>query len=209
VRATVQPGYAPRHRPLSSSASRPGFIAALACLGLALAGRRDGPPAADGPDRAATVSTRLATLSRRGDPKRSDTWYFFVYGFDRYDGRTPLARAGDGLDPVAVSAPITGLTPATILSRAPDRLSTITAIARGDDVPFTTVVPVAPPLAPGAHALDAGSAVPPRRVLGQSVNADVRSGTVTVKVHRRPSTWRSPTSLAAGWARSSTRATAA
>jgi hypothetical protein len=50
-------------------------------------------------------------------------------------------------------------------------------------VRFTTVVPVAPVIAPVPAPSTAGSSVPPPPpVLGQSVNADVRSGTVTVKV---------------------------
>ena len=62
---------------------------------------------------ATAVDTASATLAGVVDPNGSDTWYFFAYGVDRYDGRTPLARAGDGADPVAVSAAIAGLTPGT------------------------------------------------------------------------------------------------
>ena len=163
-------------------------MAALACLGLALAApsaMAHQPPTAQ--TGAATVSDPAsATLAGAVDPNGSDTWYFFVYGVDRYDGRTPLTRAGDGLDPVAVSAPITGLTPATTYHV---RLIAFNhhGFARGDDVPFTTVVPVAPPLAPAPTPSTAGSAVPAAPpVLGQSVNADVRSGTVTVKVPGAP-----------------------
>ena len=43
------------------------------------------------------------------DPQRRDT-YFFVYGVDRYDADTTFAYAGDGGDPVAVSAHVEGLT---------------------------------------------------------------------------------------------------
>ena len=62
---------------------------------------------------ATAVDTASATLAGVVDPNGSDTWYFFRYGVDRYDDRTPIARAGDGRDPVAVSAHIEGLSPAT------------------------------------------------------------------------------------------------
>ena len=71
---------------------------------------------------ATAVDTASATLAGVVDPNGSDTWYFFRYGVDRYDARTPIARAGDGDDPVAVSAHIEGLSPAHDLPRAPRRL---------------------------------------------------------------------------------------
>jgi hypothetical protein len=128
------------------------------------------------------VDAASATLAGVVDPNGSDTWYFFVYGVDRYDGHTPLARAGDGADPMAVSAPIAGLVPATTYHV---RLIAFShrGFARGQDVPFTTAAPaLVPPATPSSPAT-AGSgtaAAPP--VLGQSVNVDVRSGKVTVKV---------------------------
>jgi len=159
VRATVQPGYAPRidrsRRQLTGL-----LTAALAVLGLALAApsaMADQRPTAQ--TGAATVSAPTsATLAGVVDPNGSDTWYSFVYGVGRYDGYTPLARAGAGPDPVAVSAPIAGLTPATTYHV---RLIAFShhGFARGDDVPFTTVVPVAPPLAPAPTPSTAGSAV--------------------------------------------------
>ena len=183
----MQPGYAARidrsRRQLTGL-----LIAALAFVGLALAApsaMANQPPTAQ--TGAATVSDPAsATLAGVVDPNGSDTWYFFAYGVDRYDGHTPLARAGDGPDPVAVSAPITGLTPATTYHV---RLVAFNhhGFARGDDVPFTTVVAVAPALAPAPTPATAGSSAPPTPpVLGQSVNADVRSGTVTVKVPGAP-----------------------
>ncbi|MGZ6672749.1 MAG: fibronectin type III domain-containing protein [Solirubrobacteraceae bacterium] len=179
----MQPGYAPRidrsRRQLTGL-----LTAALAFVGLALAApsaMANQPPTAQ--TGAATVSDPAsATLAGVVDPNGSDTLYFFVYGVDRYDRHTPLARAGDGPDPVAVSAPITGLTPATTYHV---RLVAFNhhGFARGDDVPFTTVVAVAPAPAPAPTPSTAGSSVPATPpVLGQSVNADVRSGTVTVKV---------------------------
>ncbi|HEX6619526.1 MAG TPA: fibronectin type III domain-containing protein [Solirubrobacteraceae bacterium] len=160
-------------------------MAALAFVGVALAApsaMADQPATAQ--TGAATVSDPTsATLAGVVDPNGSDTRYFFVYGVDHYDRHTPLARAGDGTDPVAVSAAITGLTPATTYHV---RLIAFNhrGVARGDDVPFMTVVAFAPPLpAPAPTPSTAGSSVPAAPpVLGQSVNADVRSGTVTVKV---------------------------
>jgi hypothetical protein len=187
VRATVQPEYAPR---IDRSRRQPiGLLAAaLACLGLALAA-----PSAMADQRpmahtgAATVSSPTsATLAGTVDPNGADTWYFFAYGVDRYDSHTPLARAGDGADPVAVSAAVTGLTPGATYHVRLIALSH-RGLARGDDVPFTTVVPVVPALTPPPPPSTAGSGVPPAPpVLGQSVNADVRSGTVTVKVPGAP-----------------------
>jgi hypothetical protein len=182
--ASVQPEYAARidrsRRQLS------GLLAAvLACLGLALtatAAMAAQPPTAQ--TGAATVSgPASATLAGVVDPNGSDTWYFFAYGVDRYDSHTPLARAGAGADPVAVSAAVAGLTPGATYHV---RLIAFShhGFARGDDVPFTTVVPVVPTIAPPpATPSTAGSGVPAAPpVLGQTVNADVRSGTVTVKV---------------------------
>jgi hypothetical protein len=189
MRATVQPGYAPRiersRRQLSGL-----LTAALTVLGLALAA-----PAAMADQRptaqtgAATVSAPTsATLAGVVDPNGTDTWYFFAYGVDRYDSHTPLARAGAGADPVAVSAAVTGLTPGATYHV---RLIAFShrGVGRGDDVPFTTVVPVVPALTPPPTPTPstAGSGVPAAPpVLGQTVNADVRTGTVTVKVPGAP-----------------------
>jgi hypothetical protein len=49
-------------------------------------------------------------------------------------------------------------------------------------VPFTTVVPVVPAIIPPPPATTGSAAPAAPPVLGQTVNADVRSGTVTVKV---------------------------
>jgi hypothetical protein len=187
VQPSVQPGYAPRidrsRRQLSGL-----LTAALAVLGLALAApsaMADQRPTAQ--TGAATVSAPTsATLAGVVDPNGSETWYSFVYGVGRYDGHTPLARAGNGPDPVAVSAPIAGLTPATTYHV---RLIAFShhGFARGDDVPFTTAAAIAPALAPPPTPSTAGSSAPaPPPVLGQTVNADVRSGTVTVKVPGAP-----------------------
>jgi hypothetical protein len=186
VRATVQPGYAPRID--RSRRQLPGpLIAALACLGLALAApsaMAHQPPPTAQTGAPTAVDAASATLAGVVDPNGWDTWYFFVYGVDRYDGHTPLARAGDGDGPVAVSAQIAGLAPATTYHV---RLVAFSrrGFARGPDVPFTTLAaalpaPV-PPAGPSPVTAGPGTAAAPP-VLGQSVNVDVRSGRVTVKV---------------------------
>ena len=186
MRATVQPGYAPRID--RSRRQLPGpLIAALACLGLALAApsaTAHQPPPTAQTGAPTAVDAASATLAGAVDPNGSDTWYSFVYGVDRYDGHTPLARAGDGDGPVAVSAAIAGLAPATTYHV---RLIAFShhGFARGDDVAFTTLAAALPaPVAPtGPSPVTAGSGTsvaPP--VLGQSVNVDVRSGSVKVKV---------------------------
>jgi hypothetical protein len=186
MRATMQPGYAARIDRSRRQLSGP-LVAALACLGLALAApaaMAAQPPTAQ--TGAATVSgPTSATLAGVVDPNGSDTWYFFAYGVDRYDSHTALAHAGAGGDPVAVSAAVAGLTPGATYHVRLIALSHH-GLARGEDVPFTTVVPVVPlgpaitPAPAPSTAGSGASAAPP--VLGQSVNADVRSGTVTVKV---------------------------
>jgi hypothetical protein len=136
---------------------------------------------------ASGVDAASATLAGTVDPNGSDTWFFFAYGVDSYDSRTALVRAGDGDGPVAVSAHIDGLSPSTTYHV---RLIAFNrhGFARGDDVPFTTAgapVPTPQPPAPvpgqGSTSSGAASSVAPP-VLGQSVNVDVRSGKVLVKV---------------------------
>jgi hypothetical protein len=126
VRATAQPGYAARidrsRRQLNGL-----LTAALVCVGLALtapsamAGRPPTAPTAE-TGAAAVSGPASATLAGVVDPNGADTWYFFAYGVDRYDSRTRLARAGDGVDPVAVSAAVAGPDAGCDLSRAPGRL---------------------------------------------------------------------------------------
>jgi hypothetical protein len=137
------------------------------------------------------VDTGSATLVGVVDPNGSDTWYFFRYGVDRYDARTPIARAGDGHDPLAVSAHVDGLSPATTYHV---RLVAFNrhGFAAGADVPFGTAAPAPAPAPPAPVApappaplptstpASAASVAPP--VLGESVNVAVRTGTVTVKL---------------------------
>lgn len=186
MRATVQPGYALRIA-RSRRQLRGPLIAALACLGLALAApsamAHQSPPTAQ-TGAPTAVDAASATLAGAVDPHGSDTWYFFVYGVDRYDGHTPLASAGDDDGPVAVSAQIAGLAPATTYHV---RLIAFNrrGFARGQDVAFTTLAAALPPpvapTGPSPVTAGSGSAVAPP-VLGQTVNVDVRSGRVTVKV---------------------------
>jgi hypothetical protein len=151
------------------------------------------PPSAQ-TGAATAVDTGSATLAGVVDPNGSDTWYFFRYGVDRYDAWTPIMSAGDGRDPVAVSAHIEGLSAATTYHV---RLVTFNrrGFAHGADVPFTTAAPAAavpPPVAPAPPAPPAPPAVLPAPtpsaaaslpspVLGESVTVAVRTGTVTVK----------------------------
>ena len=168
-------------------------IAFVACAISAPVAMAHQPPGAQtGP--ATAVGTDSATLAGVIDPNGSDTWYFFCYGVDRYHAHTPVMRAGDGRDPVAVSVPIAGLSPATTYHV---RLVAFSrhGSAAGADVPFTTAAPavaVPPPVpapvapAPPAPApppvpMPSSAASVPPPVLGETVNVAVRTGTVTVK----------------------------
>ena len=139
---------------------------------------------------ATDVGPDAATLNGVVTPNGHETAYTFLYGTSRYDAHTPVALAGDGTAPVAVSARITGLTAATTYHV---RLIAFShhGFARGEDVTFTTAAatpPVQPPAPPApapappqpTTTFSLTPAGPP--VLGQSVNVDVRSGTVRVKL---------------------------
>jgi hypothetical protein len=148
------------------------------------------PPSAQ-TGAATAIDSGSATLNGLVDPNGSDTWYFFRYGVDRYDSQTPIAPAGDGHDPVPVSAHVEGLSPATTYHV---RLVAFNRhFARTADVTFTTAAPapLAPPPPapaappppgplPGPSQTSADSVAPP--ILGETVNVAVRTGTVTVKV---------------------------
>ena len=163
-------------------------VAFVACaIAAPVATAHQAPAAQTG--AATAVDTGSATLAGVVGPNGSDTYYFFRYGVDRYDDRTPVTRAGDGHDPVAVSAHIEGLSPGTTYHV---RLIAFNhhGFGAGTDVPFTTAaaaavppppVAPAPPAAPPAPTPTSAASVPPP-VLGESVNVAVRTGTVTVKV---------------------------
>jgi hypothetical protein len=171
----------------------------LACSALALLA--PGTSAQRSPGATTTpptdVGTTSATLTGVVTPNGSATGYFFQYGTSSYDERTPFAYAGSGSEPVNVSAEVENLSPATTYRV---RLVAFNArrVAFGDDVAFTTLAPPPPPppsppppsppppspeppqaLAP---LPDAPSVlVPPSPVLGERVNAAVRSGVVKIK----------------------------
>jgi hypothetical protein len=168
------------------------LLAPLVACGPALA-----TPVAAAHDRPAAVTqaatevgSDAATLNGVVTPNGHDTRYAFVYGTTRYDAHTPIASAGDGTAPVAVSARIEGLTAATTYHFRLIAFSRFHGFARGDDMSFSTLAAAVPAPAPPAPAPPAQQqpsttfsltpAGPP--VLGQSVNVDVRSGTVKVKV---------------------------
>jgi hypothetical protein len=156
-------------------------------------------PAAASADRPAAVTgapTDLTptsvTLNGTVTPNGSTTAYAFVYGTTRYTAHTPLGSVGTGKDPIAVTAKVDGLTPATTYHA---RLVAFNheGLAFGEDVAFATLaapipvpVPPAPTPAPPPPELTpssalSGAAAPPP-VLGETVNLDERSGDVSVKV---------------------------
>jgi hypothetical protein len=138
------------------------------------------------------ITSTSVTLTGTVTPNGSTTDYAFVYGTTRYTAHTPLVSVGTGNDPIAVTAHVDGLTPATTYHA---RLAAFSheGLAVGDDVAFATLaapipVPVAPAPTPAPPAPEltpssalSGVAAPPP-VLGESVNLDERSGAVTVKV---------------------------
>jgi hypothetical protein len=168
--------------PPSASAHRPPYVVTM--------------PATD-------VGSAFATLNGVVTPNGIDTVYFFRYGASGYELDTPLASAGGGRAPVAVSAHIANLSPATTYHARLIAFSSF-RVAVGDEVTFATQaaaaleppasaappalpVPAAPPLAPPPLALSPLPGAPavlvaPPPVLGERVNVAVRKGTVTVKV---------------------------
>jgi hypothetical protein len=169
------------------------LVAVLACGALALV------PAVAQAQRPAVVTGALTevtstsvTLNGTVTPNGTATSYSFVYGATRYVAHTPLGSAGSGDAPVAVSAHVEGLTPATTYHA---RLVAFSheGLDIGADVAFATLAapiavpvppapgptPPPPELTPGS-ALSGAAAPPP--VLGESVNVDERSGEVKVMV---------------------------
>ena len=162
------------------------LLAPLVACGPALAtpvASAFGPPAA-ATQAATDVGPDAATLNGLVTPNGHDTRYAFVYGTTRYDHHTPVASAGNGAGPVAVSAPVGGLTPSTTYHF---RLVAFGfhGLARGDEMTFTTAAAAAPTPAPPPQPAPTTTfsltpATPP--VLGQSVNVSVRTGQVKVKL---------------------------
>jgi hypothetical protein len=169
------------------------LLAPLVACGPALA-----TPVAAAHDRPAAltqaatdVASDGATLNGTVTPNGRDTHYAFVYGTTRYDAHTTIADAGDGTAPVAVSAHVDGLEAATTYHFALVAFSGHHGgFADGGDQTLTTLaapLPAPPQPAPQPGSQPAPSttfsltpAGPP--VLGQSVNVDVRSGEVKVKL---------------------------
>lgn len=138
------------------------------------------------------VTSTSATLNGTVTPNGTATSYSFVYGITRYVAHTAIGSAGSGNATIAVSAHVEGLTAATTYHA---RLVAFShkGLDIGADVAFATLaapIPVPVPPAPGptppppeltpSSALSGTAAPPP--VLGESVNVDERSGTVSVKV---------------------------
>jgi hypothetical protein len=159
----------------------------------AVAGAQQRPVAETGAPT--DVTTTSATLHGVVTPNGDATSYVFVYGATRYDAHTAVASAGDGTSPVAVSAPIAGLPPASSFhvrllayNRRGFDISHDVTFATLTDPALPTPMPMPTP-SPPAPLLNssASSEAPPPPVLGESVNVDERDGTVTVKVPGVPS----------------------
>jgi hypothetical protein len=86
---------------------------ALALVAPASAAAQSAKPAVT-TRAAADVAIQTATLTGSVDPNGAATTYFFQIGTtSAYGVQTPTASAGAGNRPVAVTAPLTGLAPAT------------------------------------------------------------------------------------------------
>jgi hypothetical protein len=89
------------------------LIAVLAVLAAPAVASAAKPAATTG--GAASVAQSTATLNGRVDPNGKATTYFFQIGTTRlYGAQTAETSAGAGANPVAVSAPVTGLAPFTL-----------------------------------------------------------------------------------------------
>jgi hypothetical protein len=164
---------------------------AVACAAVAVPGAaaRERPGAVTQP--ATDVGPTTATLNGVVDPGGHPTRYVFVYGAARYDAQTPVAEAGEGGDPVAVSARIEGLAPLTtyharLVAFGRGRGHGHGRFALGEDITFTTpAAPVPTPPMPGASPPQPGPTPPLAPlgppVLGQSVAIAVRTGVVKVR----------------------------
>src|SRR4051812_14645788 len=153
-----------------------------------------GAPPARPPLAPTTPATAPAptppTLTGTVDPGARDTAYFFVYGTTSYSQRTPTQRVPAG-PPAGVSAPLTGLTPATVYhyrlfafhpgrpgeaDLGADQAFTTAPVPAAAAVPPAAVpapLPVAPTPAPAPAA--------PAATLGTTVVAAPVRGAVRVK----------------------------
>jgi hypothetical protein len=178
----VFPGLRERRR----TAPRAVLIACVMTMLLAPGAAAERPPGAT--TAAATdVGAEAATLTGVVVPHGSATVYSFHYGTGELDTQTPLATAGSGSDPVAVSARVTNLVPDTTY-RVRLVASSLRHVRSGADVTFRTApappapLPVAPALTPLSPAMPGPAVfVAPPPVFGERVNVTVRRGTVTVR----------------------------
>lgn len=180
--------------------SRPRGAALAIVIACGALGLTPAVSAAVGPPTAVTgaptdVTETAATLTGTVTPNGAETVYLFIYGANRYDAYTPTTSAGAGTAPVAVTARIQGLTPATTYH------ARLIAFNRqgfdvASDVSFATAAPGStpgPPLptptppAPIVTSQPSSTGPPPPPVLGETVNVKERSGTVKVKVPGVPS----------------------
>jgi hypothetical protein len=137
---------------------------------------------------ATDIGADAATLNGLVNPFGHEAQYFFRYGIAGYDAQTPVATAGGGIEPVAVSARVVDLTPDTVYRVQLVALSPHHTM-RSFSVTFRTLVPAPPAVAasPPAPVLspvspDApGVVFAPPPVFGERVNVAVRTGTVTVQ----------------------------
>jgi hypothetical protein len=186
-------------KPFVHTLSRP-LLAAAATLALALSAFAPAVASADPPldvqtAAATAVTDTTATLNGVIDPHGNNrTSYRFRYGITGYDTATPITELpGAGNGPRAVSATITGLTPATTYHfRLFAGDGHFPGAAAGDDVTFTTAsgpppatTTAAPAAAPAPVAVPTLPAslpsVAPTPELGKTVTVAPVSGTVKVK----------------------------
>jgi hypothetical protein len=152
----------------------------------------EGPPTGETGTPTDVLETSV-TFNGTVTPNGAETVYLFVYGATRYDAHTPVTSAGAGTAPVAVSAHVEGLTPATTYHVR------LIAFNRhgfdvGSDVTFATaapgstpVPPLPTPTPPAPIVSTAPSSATPPPKLGETVNVTERSGAVKVKVPGVPS----------------------
>jgi len=148
--------------------------------------------AADRPPGAVTteatdVAADAATLTGVVLPYGIATIYTFEYGTGELDTQTPLAAAGSGDEPVAVTARVTNLVPDTTYRV---RLTAFSSrhVRTGGEVTFRTAPAPALPREPLPALIPLSPVVPgpavfvaPPPVFGERVNVGVRQGTVTVR----------------------------
>jgi hypothetical protein len=159
-----------------------GIVAGAVLLpgGAVADGRVDEPAAVTGAARDVTATS--AVLTGTVTPDDRATLFAFQYGTTTaYGTSTPVGLVGDDDDPVAVSAPIAGLQPATTYHfrvLAADRRR----VVAGGDMSFTTAAPVTPRLpalvAPALPPVAAPSAAP---VLASQIAVETVAGVVRVR----------------------------